>query len=176
MSTPKQCLVIDIEATCWEHLTPPYPKSDIIEIGITSIAMPDKEVLDSRSIIVIPTNSEISEFCTELTTLTPEYVAKNGIPFEDAIRILRNEYKVHRNMWASWGDFDKNNFCDQCKKETIRYPFNNIHLNVKALFAWRYGFNCSVSKAATYMGMQFEGTKHRGIWDSLMIAKMLMDL
>ena len=176
MSTPKKCLVIDIEATCWDDgIGPPNPKSDIIEIGLATISLPAKEVIETRSIIVLPTSSKISEFCTRLTTLTPEFVAKYGIPFKDAIRII-TEYKADKNMWASWGEYDKNKFVDQCKKEDIEYPFNNIHLNVKSLFAWKYGFNCKLEKAASHIGIEFEGTLHRAVCDSLMTAKILMEL
>ena len=125
---------------------------------------------------MLPTKSEISSFCTQLTTLTPEFVAENGIPFRDAIDILKREYKVHRNMWASWGDYDKHKFRDQCGKEAVRYPFNNIHLNVKSLFAWRYGFNGSLGKCCNELGIEFEGTAHRGVDDSKMIAKALLAL
>ena len=50
MSTPKTCLVIDIEATCWEQNPPNGPpsvekKGEIIEIGVTTVSMPDKKIL-----------------------------------------------------------------------------------------------------------------------------------
>lgn len=177
MSTPKQCLVIDIECTCWDDGTePPYQNSEIIEIGLTSVSLPDKVIGESRSIIVLPTKSEISSFCTQLTTLTPNFVTENGIPFRDAIDILKREYKAHRNMWASWGEYDKNKFRDQCGKEAVRYPFNNIHLNVKSLFAWRYGFNGPLGKCCDHLGIDFEGTAHRGVDDSRMVAKALLAL
>ena len=179
MSTPKFCYVIDVEATCWDDVTPGGDDSvsDIIEIGITRILMPDKVMVDSKAIIVKPTNSEISEFCTKLTTLTPKYVDTFGVSFADAIEMLRGpEYKVHRNMWASWGDYDKNIFQRQCKREGIRYPFNNNHLNVKSLFCWKYGSNMGLGKAIPYMNMDFDGTAHRGIDDSINIAKILLKL
>ena len=107
MSTPKICLVIDIEATCWDKDEDGYftekqkQESEIIEIGITPISMPDKKILESESIIVRPTNSEISEYCTNLTTLTPEFVDEVGIPFDEAIDTLKMKYRADRNMWAS---------------------------------------------------------------------------
>jgi len=181
MSTPKLCLVIDVEATCWEQNPPNGPpsvekKGEIIEIGITPISLPDKKILESEAIIVFPTTTEVSEYCTNLTTLTPEFVAEEGIPFRDAIDILRFKYRADRNMWASWGDYDKNIFQRQCQNEYIRYPFNQNHLNVKAKFCWRFGFNCSLRKATQHMDIPFEGIAHRGVDDSLNIAKVLKEL
>jgi len=182
MSTPKLCLVVDIEATCWEKDTDGYftdkqkNESEIIEIGITSISIPDKKIVESESIIVLPTKSEISEYCTNLTTLTPKFVAEHGITFWNAIDILWFKYRANRNMWASWGDFDKDIFQRQCQNEGVRYPFNNNYLNVKAKFCWRFGFSCSLGKALGHMDIPFEGTAHRGVDDSLNIAKLLLEL
>jgi len=181
MSTPKTCLVIDVEATCWDKNLPKgAPKvaanGEIIEIGITSIDIKNKTILESESIIVWPTTTEISEFCTSLTSLTPEYVDANGIHFVDAIDILRKEYRVDRNMWASWGMYDEQQFRKQCLNENLKYPFSNNYLNVKSLFCWKYGFNCGLGKACKHMGLTFDGTAHRGVDDSYNIARVLLSL
>lgn len=181
MSTPKLCLVIDVEATCWEKNPPSgvpidERKNEIIEIGVTPISLPDKKILESESIIVWPTTTEISEFCTELTSLTPEFVMKNGRPFGDAINYLRKKYRTDRNQWASWGMYDEQAFRRQCTRENVPYPFSNNYLNVKALFSWVYGAPCGLGKACRKLGVEFEGTAHRGVDDSRMIAKILLTL
>lgn len=182
MSTPKLCLVVDLEATCWDKDEDGYftdkqlHESEIIEIGITSICMEDRLIVGSDSIIVHPTKSEISEYCTNLTTLTPEFVEEEGISFEEAIDILRIKYKVGSNMWASWGDWDKQAFQRQCQDEMVSYPFNNNHLNIKAKFCWRFGRSCGLAKALAHMDIPFEGTAHRGVDDSLNTAKLLLEL
>ena len=181
MSTPKLCLVIDVEATCWQSNPPSGTpiderKNEIIEIGITPVSLPDKVIGESEAIIVLPTTTEISEFCTNLTTLTPEFVADNGIPFRDAIEYMKKKYRTERNMWASWGDYDKNAFRRQCQNEHVRYPFTTAHLNVKSLFTWKHGFSCGMSKVMSQMKIPQEGTHHRGVDDSKNIAKVLLRL
>lgn len=181
MSTPKLCLVIDVEATCWNKNPPSGTpaserKNEIIEIGITPVDMITKEIGESESIIVWPTTTKISEFCTELTTLTPEYVSQHGMTFGSAIYYMQSKYKTDRNMWASWGKYDDQAFIRQCEREGVRYPFNNSHLNVKTLFAWRHGFNCGMNKALNRLKIPMEGTHHRGVDDSRNIAKMLLTL
>lgn len=181
MSTPKLCLVIDIEATCWDKnppsgQAPDSQRGEIIEIGITSISLPDKKIVESESIIVWPTTTKISEFCTELTTLTPEYVHENGRSFGSAIYYMYSKYRTDRNMWGSWGKYDDKIFIRQCAKEGVRYPFNNNYLNIKSLFAWKYGFNCRLDKALAHVDIPLDGTFHRGIDDSRNIAKILLTL
>ena len=67
-------LVIDIESTCWDHKTPEGMDNEIIEIGISGIDYKTKEVRLRETIVVKPEYSTISDFCTELTTLTQEYI------------------------------------------------------------------------------------------------------
>ena len=99
MSTPTNILVVDVECTCWDNLPPnkfPETRNEIIEIGLAVINIKKEELVESRSIIVVPPTTEISEFCTQLTTLTPELVQAIGIPFADAMNILDKEYRAER--------------------------------------------------------------------------------
>lgn len=179
MSTPKSILVIDVECSCWENLPPnkfPESRNEIIEIGITPIIISDKSLGESEGIIVIPPTTELSDFCTQLTTITPQLILNEGISFSAAINILFTKYKSNRNVFASWGDYDRTSFVKNCNWNKIEYPFPNMHLNVKSLFAATYGWNGGVEKCAESLGLKFEGTKHRGVDDSRMIAKILLKL
>lgn len=168
-----QILVVDIESTCWEE-----PRmediGEIIEIGICPIDTKSGNVLESRGIIVKPKYSKVSEFCTELTTLTQEDV-DSGISFKEACGILVNEYNSKRYVWASYGGYDKKQFSIQCRRERIKYPFSSTHLNVKLLFPLRYSLTRDVGmvKALELSGMPLVGTHHRGIDDARNIANML---
>lgn len=168
-----QILVVDIESTCWrEHRIEDI--GEIIEIGICPIDTESGNVLEPRSIIVKPKNSKVSEFCTELTTLTQEYV-DSGISFKDACDILVNEYNSKRYVWASYGSYDKTQFDSQCKRESIEYPFSKVHINIKILFALRYSLRKDVGmvKALKLLDMPLVGTHHRGIDDARNIANIL---
>src|ERR1700722_11833027 len=77
-------LVIDVEASCWEEPKdqPPGQKNEIIELGLTTVALPDLNISNPVSILVKPTTSKISPFCTKITTLTQELV-DTGLPFKE---------------------------------------------------------------------------------------------
>lgn len=178
MRKVKRINVIDVEATCWENQKD-KSDSEIIEIGITPIvAIKDGrydrvEIQDSVSIIVLPNKSKISEFCTNLTSLTPEFVQTSGINFWSALDQIDREFDPKNSIFASWGDYDRKMFEQECKQCLTKYPFSNLHLNVKALFAAKYGARVGVETAANMLGFTFEGTPHRGIDDSRMIARIL---
>jgi inhibitor of KinA sporulation pathway (predicted exonuclease) len=166
-------LVVDIESTCWEERQT-YDISEIIEIGISPIETKSGEVLGSRSIIVKPEHSEVSEFCTRLTTLTQEDV-DSGISFKDACDILVNEYNSKKYVWCSYGYYDKNQFWQQCEREGVEYPFSKAHINAKILFALKYSLRKDVGmkKALKLLNMPLIGTHHRGIDDSKNVANIL---
>jgi inhibitor of KinA sporulation pathway (predicted exonuclease) len=180
MSTAKSILVIDVEATCWEDKPPnkfPQNRNEIIEIGLTRIDIKQQDIVETRSILVKPPTTQINEFCTKLTTLTPAMVEKHGVSFKQAINILDEEYKASRNIFASWGDYDRKSFEKNCAWNNVNYPFGNLHLNVKALFNAHFGHggNMAVCYEEVF-GRKPEGTHHRGDDDSKNIAKILLEL
>lgn len=170
-------LVVDVEATCWNGDPPPNEEQEIIEIGICPIDIASGDLLEKESILVKPDRSRVSEFCTQLTTLTQEQV-NGGVSFEDACGILRKKYRVHQRIWASYGEFDKNLFQKQCNRRSLRYPFSNRHVNVKTWFALMNALEREVGMdgALELLKIPLEGTHHRGADDARNIAKILANL
>jgi inhibitor of KinA sporulation pathway (predicted exonuclease) len=172
-----QVIVIDIEATCWEKDPPPNQEREIIEIGICPLDIASGELLEKKSLLVKPKQSQVSDFCTQLTTLTPEQV-NQGMSLGKACSILRNKYIAHQRIWASYGEFDKRQFQIQCEKQGVRYPFSNRHLNVKTLFSVMYALEREVgmAEALNRLNLPLEGTHHRGHDDAWNIARILSKL
>lgn len=168
-------LVVDIEATCWDSKNPEGMENDIIEIGICMLDVVTGEIEDNRGIIVKPERSTISPFCTELTTITPELVEKEGISFQEALKILRNEFESQSRCWASFGAYDLKQFQRQCAALGRGYPFGPSHINVKTTFALKKQLNHEVGMAGALEQLQIplEGTHHRGVDDAKNIAKIL---
>lgn len=167
--------VIDLEACCWLGNPPKGQYKEIIEIGIACVDYYTKEIVHSRIIIVKPEFSNISKFCTKLTTLTPEYIEKNGISFKEACDVLKYEFNSEKRMWFSWGNYDREAFIKECKLKKVDYPFGKTHINLKELFGLKYGIKQApgLSDALKVLGIEFEGQRHRGIADSINTAVIL---
>jgi inhibitor of KinA sporulation pathway (predicted exonuclease) len=166
--------VIDVESTCWK----PFPKdqiSDIIEIGITVLDYETLEILSTESIIIKPKHSTISEFCTQLTTLTPEFVEEHGIAFAEAASILEAKYDPKNRLFASYGNYDRKMFQKQFELHGLPYAFGEKHLNIKSLFASAHALRREVGmdSALRAAGIPLQGTHHRGGDDSRNIAALL---
>lgn len=168
-------LVIDIEATCWDHPAPEGMKSEIIEIGISAVDYKTKEIRLKDTIIVKPEYSTVSKFCNELTTLTDEYLEEHGVSFAEACEILNKKFKSRDRIWMSWGEYDRKQFERDCKEKGVKYPFGRTHINAKPLFSFAYGISrdLGVRQALDHLGLEFEGTPHRGDDDAYNIAKIL---
>ncbi|MEV6769115.1 3'-5' exonuclease [Nocardia sp. NPDC051030] len=169
--------VVDVEATCWERANPPDQPNEIIEIGLCVLDTHTLERVSKHSILVRPDRSEVSEFCTALTTLTPEQVA-TGISFAEACTLLRTEFDADSRPWASWGDYDRKQFERQCAATGVPYPFGSTHTNAKTTFSaarnttHRFG----MAGALKETGLPLEGTHHRGDDDAWNIAALIIDM
>jgi inhibitor of KinA sporulation pathway (predicted exonuclease) len=170
-------LVIDVEATCWEGEPPSGQENEIIEVGICTLDVATGERREKRSLLVNPELSQISPFCTQLTTLTQEQVDQ-GISFAEACTILQSEYLSHQRVWASYGDYDRAQFERQCHTRQIAYPFGSRHINIKTLFALCHGLahEVGMARALEIAGITLEGTHHRGGDDAWNIAALVSRL
>jgi inhibitor of KinA sporulation pathway (predicted exonuclease) len=168
-------VVVDVESTCWEGSIPEGVESDIIEVGICLLDTKTGKISDNQGIMVIPERSDISPFCTELTTITPELIDQEGITFKEALKILKNNYCTQSRAWASFGAYDLKQFQRQCSALNMGYPFGPSHINVKTLFALKHklGHELGMVGALKYLNIELEGTHHRGKDDARNIAKIL---
>lgn len=170
-------LVIDVESTCWRRgdPIPPGEKSEIIEVGLCTLDGNTLERQQKKSYLIKPIHSTVSPFCTELTSITPQMLERDGIPFEAVLSTMRETFKSHQRVWASWGDYDRSQFRRVCNMYRLPYPFGKTHINVKTLFALAKNLSHEVGmdKAFGLMGWELEGTHHRGDDDAWNISKAL---
>ena len=170
-------IVIDLESTCWDGPPPDGQVSEIIKIGVATVDVASLQRADKQSILLRPVRSQISDFCTRLTTLTPDHFASAG-SLADATKTLKKQFRSHDRLWASWGDYDRRQFERVCKELDVAYPFGISHLNVKTLFAVTHGLDHEIGMdaACQHAGLPLEGTHHRGADDAWNIAALLATL
>ncbi|MBB4946310.1 inhibitor of KinA sporulation pathway (predicted exonuclease) [Kitasatospora gansuensis] len=169
--------VVDIEATCWEGMPPVGAVSEIIEIGLTVVDLDSGQRVGRHRIVVRPARSSVSAFCTRLTGLTQAEVDA-GVSFTEACRQLAAAHDTGRLPWASWGDYDRNQFTRQCRSTRVEYPFGQHHVNAKAVFTEVYGLRKrpGMAQALEIAGLPLEGRHHRGEDDAWNIGALVLDL
>ena len=76
-------------------------------------------------------------------------------------------------IFCSWGNYDRKQFVQDCTYHSVNYPFSNIHVNLKNVMSKQLGKRpMGVARALTYLGLEFEGTHHRGIDDCRNIVRI----
>jgi len=164
-------VVIDVEATCDDPK--PLWQSEILEIGVCLLNLKTLEITNPRSILVMPEKTPITDFCTRLTTITPEMVAKKGVTLQEAITILEQEYKLDKRTWASWGDYDRKMLEMDCEAKGIAFHARS-HINMKNVLAVEHGWSKEkgLANALEQFKMSLEGTHHRGVDDAWNAARI----
>ena len=169
-------IVVDLETTCTNEHAEQF-QNEIIEIGLSVVNLQTLTAEKNLSLLIKPQRSEVTDFCTKLTGITPEDVA-DGLLLPEACEILINEYQTNQYLWGSWGDFDRLIVNRECKQYKAKFPFNRQHLNIKADFALTYGLDelIGLDKATKLVNLAFIGQHHRGVDDARTTAQILIGM
>lgn len=147
---------------------------EIIEIGLCLLNVKSLRRHNKKSIMVKPTSTTVTAYCTKLTGIKQEDV-DDGISLSDACEVLRKSYNTKRRPWASYGYADKYQIDLESDLLGIRNPMSTRHINVKAHFPILMNLNNEVSlkDAMKIVEIDFEGTPHSGMWDAWNTAELL---
>ena len=169
-------IIFDLEATCWRDRNTSN-RNEIIEIGALKIN-DDGQIIDTFETFIKPVAHPIlSDFCTELTTITQDQVdqAPGYIEvinqFKEWIGVESGDY-----LLCSWGFYDKKQLRSDCEMHGLDYQWAYKHISVKH----QHGKLKQLKKplglggAIKMESMTFEGTAHRGIDDARNIAKIFI--
>jgi inhibitor of KinA sporulation pathway (predicted exonuclease) len=169
-------LIVDLEATCSDDGAVPRHEMEIIEIGAVAQDSRTFEIGSEFQTFVRPVrHPELTEFCTGLTGITQSNVA-GAPPFREALEAMKEwTYAVGDSLFCSWGDYDRNQFVQDCEFHRVAYPFRSAHLNLKAEFARALSRKkkLGIAEAVRHLGIEFEGSHHRGLDDARNIARIV---
>lgn len=170
-------VVIDVEATCDDRGTVPRHEMEIIEVGAVLVSARSLEPVDEFQSFVRPARHPVlTAFCTGLTSIRQEDV--DAAPaFPEVFERLTTWIYAHDApfAFASWGDYDRKQFQQDCRHHGVRYTLPAEHLNVKEQFSARLGIRkkLGMAQALAHAGLPLDGTHHRGIDDARNIARLL---
>jgi len=169
-------LVIDIEAVFARYRS----TSEIIEVGIAEVDLLKMKIGTPKSWIIKPTNLKIDEETINLTGLTQEKIDNDGISFKYFCEKILIHIPARKKAWFSFGNFDKEAFEKQCKRERIDYPLSKNHYNIQNLLGLESSMfdkdysNLSLKDSLLIHGFSFEGKEHKAKWDAYNTAKLVL--
>lgn len=166
-------LIIDLEATCDNQGSIPRHQMEIIEIGAVMLNRKTGEIdAEFQEFIQPIRHPQLTEFCTKLTSITQQQVDAADT-FPAVISRLKEWMNSFPNyVFCSWGNYDKNQFLQDCKFHHLPYPFASEHRNIKKEFSEYLGVShkFGMAQALKYLNMELKGIHHRGIDDARNIA------
>lgn len=166
-------LIVDLEATCCDSGTISRHEMEIIEIGAVMLNRTTWEIdSDFQQFIQPMRHPQLTPFCTKLTTIQQQDV-EQAPKFQEAITRFKAWINLFPNyIFCSWGNYDKNQFIQDCKYHNIPYPFTSEHINIKEKFSEYLGVSkrFGMAQALEHLGLDLTGTHHRGIDDARNIA------
>jgi inhibitor of KinA sporulation pathway (predicted exonuclease) len=162
-------LIIDLEATCCNERSIPRHEMEIIEIGAVMLNRKTWEIDSEFQEFIKPVrNPQLTNFCTELTSISQEQV--DAAPhFPEVMSKLTEWMNSFPNyIFCSWGNYDKSQFLQDCKFHHVPYPFGSEHRNIKNEFSEYLGVShkFGMAQALKHLEMELQGTHHRGIDDA----------
>lgn len=169
MTAFSKIVVLDLECTCWRGPPPEGQCTEIIEIGVCLLNSDTLEISRPRRIFVKPEFSMLSDFCVELTGITPELIDKKGISKQAACDILMKEYRMDRRPFAAWGRDEV-----LLRQEFYLQP-NGNYINIASLYGIIINAkrNIGLLEALKDIGLEFKGTNHQGGDDAFNAARIL---
>jgi inhibitor of KinA sporulation pathway (predicted exonuclease) len=166
-------LIVDLEATCCDDGTIPRHEMEIIEIGAVMLNRTTWEIDSEFQQFIQPVrHPQLTTFCTTLTSIRQQDV-EQAAQFCEVIASFKEWMNLFPNhIFCSWGNYDKNQFIQDCKYHNIPYPFTSEHINIKEKFSEYLGVSerFGMAQALEHLGLELKGTHHRGIDDARNIA------
>ncbi len=166
--------IIDIECTCWDKGDPNKKLHEIIEIGAVILDENYNYIKEFTQFVKPLDNPILTEYCTDLTSITQADVDIAPTLREVITQLKEWMGSAEDITFCSWGYFDKEQLSDECYLNSIDYPFNDKHINVKVRFStiMQRKKRTGLQKALRILDIQFEGTPHRAIFDAKMTAQV----
>lgn len=170
-------IVFDLEATCWASpAESAQKKQEIIEIGAVKVDE-DGEILGRFGQFIRPVfHTQLSDFCTKLTSITQVDVNKARY-FTEVIEDFKEwvgAYDDEDYLFCSWGFFDQRALSKNCVMHGLDDSWTLPHISLKHQFprVSRLGRTMGLRAAVEREGFEFEGAHHRGIDDAINLTKI----
>lgn len=179
-------VIIDLESTCWDlqdraEYQRMAEQSEIIELGAVAALESGKELNTFQSFVRPRLHPQLTEFCTQLTTITQDTVNSAhafGVVYRQFVKWVcdshdkvlafpnrKPPYGVTLSSFKkkllfpetvimmSWGNYDYTQLGRECRRMYAPIPFQR-HVNLKVKFRELFGLKtaqCGLGSAIDYL-------------------------
>jgi inhibitor of KinA sporulation pathway (predicted exonuclease) len=166
----------DLEMCCW-NVDGVGTTGEIIEVGLAEVDLEKGKIVKRAQYYVRPEKDEVSEFCTELTGITPRTIRKQGRPLADILQSMIKNFGGPNKIYAAWGRDDLI-LHKECQEKGLEIPFKEF-VNLATLYRIQHRVkNRRIGHRAAQeaKGIEWEGRQHSGYVDAYNLAKLALVL
>ena len=170
-----QYVLFDLETTCWETN---YPKRnrEVIEVGAVILDSFGNEMARFEQIVRPIQHPHLSHYCKSLTGIE-QYEVDSGISFDAFHRAFKHWYESYEEdtrTFVAWGHQDELILTEACEWYRLEPILDGPYLDVKKAFHSinKLEYRIGLLKALKREGLEFEGTHHRALPDTLNLARL----
>ncbi|EEX37109.1 exonuclease domain-containing protein [Vibrio metschnikovii] len=166
----------DLEMCCWNE-NGVGTTGEIIEVGLAEIDLTAGKIVKRAQYYVQPEQDKISEFCVELTGITPRKVAKQGRPLADVLRSMVKNFGGSKKIYACWGRDDLI-LAKECAQKGLPMPIHEC-INLATLYRLQHRLKdkrIGHRAAQEAQGIDWEGRQHSGYVDAYNLAKLALTM
>jgi inhibitor of KinA sporulation pathway (predicted exonuclease) len=162
----------DMEMCCWEDRP---GTGEIISIGLCELNLATQEIARDTHYFVKPQSDQVSDYCTQLTGITPRMVERQGRPLEAVLETISKNFGSKR-PYAAWGT-DAQYLAHQCSSIGIDSPIQTA-IDIGVLYKLRNRSDRSISLTAALerAGSSFEGKAHNALVDAKNLARLIVEV
>lgn len=167
-------IIFDLEMCCWDDGRE-RNTGEIIEIGLCQINTKNLEINKVAQYYVRPESDEVSQFCTDLTGITPKIVQRQGRPLNEVLATIKKNFGSSGKVFMAWGQDDKI-LLDEINEKGIEFEMGD-YVNAAALIRILTGKDRnSQIQAMAEFGLEFEGSQHSGVDDAKNLARLIIEV
>ncbi|MHC6527484.1 3'-5' exonuclease [Vibrio proteolyticus] len=166
----------DLEMCCWNE-DGVGTTGEIIEVGLAEIDLAKGEIVKRAQYYVKPEHDQISEFCTELTGISPRKIDKQGRPLKAVLQSMVKNFGGPNKIYASWGRDDLI-LIEECQSKGLDVPFKEF-INLATLYRVQHRLKdkrIGHRAAQEAKGIKWEGRQHSGYVDAYNLAKLALTM
>ncbi|MFO1471742.1 MAG: 3'-5' exonuclease [Turneriella sp.] len=170
----KHYIFLDLEATCAKDNGFARAERETIEIGAVAIDTEQRVVSEFQEYIRPVLHTTLTEFCTELTGITQAQVDAAAF-FPHVFARFDGWVKNFDDVFLfSWGNYDRKQLLQDCRRHGIDYTLPGGFLDFKNLFYKKQKLlkRSGLGATLTQLGLTFEGRPHSALSDAKNTARL----
>lgn len=172
----KYLVVFDLEMTCEanrEHIIP-----EIIEFGLVVVDATSLKTVASFEALVKPTiTPKLSDYCTQLTTITQDDVDGAGGFVEVSKDLAHFLSRYQDGIAIQWGNGDMRQVLRDCEYHGVTNPFGSIKpYDLKKAYSKLYyrKNTTGLNRVMEVLGLTSDGEAHRAMRDAEVTSDIMI--